>query len=363
VEAVVLSHRGGLLSELHDRRVLLTGHSGFKGAWLATLLAEVGSQVQGFAQAPGEPSLHRLLGRGAPPWGYGDVRDRAAVERAFAEGQPEVVLHLAAQPLVRRSYADPVGTFSANVQGTVHVLEAARACPSVRAVVVVTSDKCYRNDGGGRRFREDDPLGGDDPYSASKAAAEVVTAAYRRSYCARADPPKGVATARAGNVLGGGDWSEDRLLPDVVRAIAAGQPLVLRYPEAVRPWQHVLDVCYGYALLAAALLRDPTHHARAWNFAPAEDGLPVREVVELALARFGSSLGWRRASEAQPPEAQALRLDATQARTELSWRSQLSVEEAVSWTVDWHRALDGGRPALDLCREQWAAYSRRLGRA
>jgi CDP-glucose 4,6-dehydratase len=352
------------LPELRGRNVLLTGHSGFKGAWLATLLADVGSRVDGFARAPDqEPSLHCLLGRGAPPWGYGDVRDPAAVTRAFEESQPEVVLHLAAQPLVRRSYGDPVGTFSTNVQGTVHVLEAARACPSVRAVVVVTSDKCYRNDGGGRRFREDDPLGGDDPYSASKAAAEVVTAAYRHSFFSRADPPVGVATARAGNVIGGGDWSEDRLLPDLVRAIGAGQPLTVRYPEAVRPWQHVLDVCYGYARLAAALVRDPARHARAWNFAPAEDGLPVRGVVDLALARFGSSLGWRPATEAQPQEAETLRLDSTQARTELSWRSRLSTEEAVSWTVDWYRALASGRPALDLCREQWAAFAQRLGQA
>ncbi len=318
--------------------------------------------MDGFALAPNhDPSLHELLGRSSPPWGYGDVRDPAALGRAFSESRPEVILHLAAQPLVRVSYLDPATTLSTNVQGTVNVLEAARACPSVRAILVVTSDKCYRNDGRGRRFGEDDPLGGDDPYSASKAAQDIVTAAYRSSYFARADPPVGVATARAGNVLGGGDRSRDRLLPDVIRSIESGRPLTLRYPDAVRPWQHVLDVCHGYALLAAALLRDPRGASRAWNFAPMEDGMAVRQVVEIALARAGSSLGWARTPEPQPPEDPALRLDPTRARRELGWRSRLSIAEAVEWTMDWHGGLAAGRSARELCHEQWLAFSARPG--
>ena len=273
-----------------------------------------------------------------------------------------MILHLAAQPLVRRSHADPAGTFATNVSGTVALLEAARRCPSVRAIVVVTTDKCYRHDRLARPFREDDPLGGQDPYSASKAAAELVSASYRDSFFAGAAPPVGLATARAGNVLGGGDWSEDRLLPDVLRAIEAGRAVRLRYPQAVRPWQHVLDVCAGYAALAGELLADPRRFARAFNLAPG-DASPIRvqEVVELALAAAGSTLGWEPDGGDHVPEAHELRLDASLAREELGWQAALAPREAVGWTVEWHAGLRAGRPARDLCARQLDAYLDRLG--
>lgn len=350
------------MQRLANRTVLVTGDTGFKGAWLVTLLEHLGARPRGFALAPGtEPSLHTLLGRGAPAWGYGDLREDGRVERVLSEAEPEVVLHLAAQPLVRRSHADPAGTFATNVGGTVAVLDAVRRCPSVRAVVVVTTDKCYRQDGAGRPFREGDALGGSDPYSASKAAAEIVAASYRESFFAGAVPAVGVATARAGNVLGGGDWSEDRLLPDVLRAIAAGRSPRLRFPEAVRPWQHVLDVCAGYAALAGRLLADPGRHAKAWNFAPSDPSpIRVREVAEVALQAAGSALGWQHDGEGHVPEAQELRLDASLAREELGWRASLTPREAVEWTVEWHAGLRAGRSARDLCARQLEDFLGRL---
>lgn len=351
------------LAALRGRRILVTGDTGFKGSWLVSLLEAAGARVQGYALAPEtQPSLHLLLGRTAPPWGYADVRDRVSLAGAFSRWQPELVFHLAAQALVRRSYADPVGTFSTNVQGTANLLEEVRRCPSVRAVVVVTSDKCYRNDGRSPAFQEDDALGGADPYSASKAAAELVTASYRSSFFSRVDPPVGIATARAGNVLGGGDWSDDRLLPDIVRAVQSERPVLLRHPDAVRPWQHVLDVTWGYALLATALLDEPGSASRAWNFAPAEErAMPVCEVAEMALAAFASDQGWRRLEEPSVPEAPVLRLDATPARQLLGWRCRLSAEEAVRWTVEWQRGLTGGASAVQLVRAQLEAHLARTG--
>jgi CDP-glucose 4,6-dehydratase len=351
------------MARLADRTLLVTGDTGFKGAWLVTLLERLGAHCHGFALAPAtSPSLHALLGRGAPEWGYGDLRDDGRIARVMAAVEPEVVLHLAAQPLVRRSHADPAGTFATNTGGTVAVLEAARHCRSVRAIVVVTTDKCYRHDRLDRPFREEDALGGPDPYSASKAAAELVAASYRESFFARAEPAVGLATARAGNVLGGGDWSEDRLLPDVLRAIESGRPVRLRYPHAVRPWQHVLDVAAGYAALAGELLADPARAARGWNFAPADASpIKVHEVVELAMRAAGSDLGWQRDAGEHVPEALELRLDASRAREELGWQAALSPREAVQWTVDWHAGLRDGRSAADLCAGQIDAHLGRLG--
>jgi CDP-glucose 4,6-dehydratase len=339
----------------------VTGDTGFKGSWLALLLEQAGAEVAGFALPAETSSLSARLGRPRAPWSVGDVREPHAVAEAFRQLRPEVVFHLAAQPLVRRSYREPIETFSTNVQGTAVLLEAARRCDATRAIVVVTSDKCYRNDGSGRSFREDDPLGGEDPYSASKAAAEMVAASYRRSFFERAEPPVGLATARAGNVLGGGDWAEDRLVPDLVRALQSRRPLVLRNPGAVRPWQHVLDVCFGYALLGEALLRDARRTSGAWNFAPDAAGTTVRDLVAHLLRAWDVPHPWPveevRAAE---PEAPVLRLDAARARAELGWRPRLGPEETILWTVDWFRRLGAGASARELCAGQLAEYLRRV---
>lgn len=358
-----MNGRGGPLVGLHDRRIFVTGDTGFKGSWLTLLLEAAGAQVAGFALPPRQPSLYQLLGRRTPPWGYGDVRDASRLEEALRSHEPAVVFHLAAQALVRRSYDDPAATFSTNVLGTLNLLEAARRCPSVRAVVVVTSDKCYLNDGAGEPFREDHPLGGHDPYSASKAAAEMVAAAYR-GLVVRSRPPVGLATARAGNVLGGGDWADERLLPDILRSLESAAPLRLRHPAAVRPWQHALDVCHGYGLLALALLRQPVEFSRPWNFAPpaGAPSLSAREMAGLAFRAWGAPPAWDEAADAdrQRPEAMVLRLDAELARGALGWRALLSTEEAVTWTVAFHRELMAGTPAAVLCGRQIADYQRRL---
>jgi CDP-glucose 4,6-dehydratase len=346
----------------------VTGDTGFKGSWLVLLLERAGARVAGFALPAEERSLHARLGRPVPPWGHKDVRDPGALAEAFRQFQPEVVLHLAAQPLVRRSYREPMETFSVNVHGTTALLEVARRSPVTRAIVVVTSDKCYRNDGSGRPFREDDPLGGEDPYSASKAATEIVAASYRRSFFATADPPVGLATARAGNVLGGGDWAQDRIVPDVVRALESGRPLMLRNPSAVRPWQHVLDVCYGYAVLAVALLDDPRRGDGPWNFAPDVPGLTVRELVGRVLTAWEAPRPWpvvEEAPEAGAPEAPILRLDAGRARAVLGWRPRLDLDETVRWTAEWYRDLADGDSAQSLCARQLESYLGRVaaGRA
>jgi CDP-glucose 4,6-dehydratase len=322
------------------RRVLLTGHTGFKGAWLALWLARLGALVTGFAGPPGEPSLFALGGVGRDVEDLrGDVRDAAAVRAAVERARPEVVLHLAAQALVRRSLADPAPTWEVNVLGTLNLLEAVRAAAPAAAVVVVTSDKCYRNDGGGRPFREDDPLGGHDPYSASKAAQELVAAAHRESYGLR------IATARAGNVIGGGDWGADRIVPDFVRAAAAGEPLAIRSPGSVRPWQHVLNPLAGYLLLAQRLL-EAEEFARAWNFGPsASEEWPVRALVE-ALAEQ-----WTRPPELRlggdgSGEAAVLRLDSSLARERLGWSPAWDLAEGLRATAEWHAAGDARAVSL-----------------
>ena len=335
------------------RRVLVTGHTGFKGAWLSLWLDALGASVAGLSLAPPtSPSLHELVqAPSSPPV---DVRDPAAVHRVVAEARPSVVFHLAAQPLVRRSYAEPAETFAVNVQGTAHVLDAVRAVGGVDAVVVVTSDKCYAplpessEDGG---HRETDPLGGRDPYSASKAAAELVSAAYRDSY----ELP--LATARAGNVIGGGDWGADRLLPDVMRAVISGTPVELRSPEAVRPWQHVLNPLAGYLLLAERLATGDGSFAEGWNFGPpAEEALPVRALVERIAVMWGTEVGIAAQAGDHPPETATLRLDATRARLRLGWRPAWDLDEGLHAIVDWYRAYDRGADLRETTLAQIAAY-------
>jgi CDP-glucose 4,6-dehydratase len=348
------------------KRVFVTGHTGFKGGWLSAWLAELGAEVTGYALAPDPaPAFFTrcgLAGRVASI--EADVRDAARLQEAVHSRAPEIVFHLAAQPLVLRSHRAPAETFEINVMGTAHLLDAVRAVPGVRAVVAVTSDKCYDNLERGTPFREGDPLGGRDPYSASKACAELVAAAYRASFFSTGGPVAAVATARAGNVFGGGDLAEDRLIPDAVRALRAGRPLIVRNPKSVRPWQHVLEPLSGYLMLAERLAREGAAWAEAWNFGPDRaDAVPVADLADRLIRRWGSGrweAGGPAAEGAAPVEAGVLILDSAKARERLGWRPRLPLDEAVAWTVEWYREAFTDRPAealYDLARRQIAAYS------
>ena len=337
--------------------MLVTGLTGFKGLWLGTWLEALGAQVSGLALPPepavaaGWPGLDRVL-----PCRLGDVRDFGTVSAALRDFRPEVVFHLAAQPLVRRSYAEPVETFATNVMGTAHVLEAARCAGGVRAVVVITTDKCYENVGRQHSYAEADPLGGHDPYSASKACAEIVTAAYRRSYENEPGQPR-IASARAGNVIGGGDWSEDRIVPDLVRGLIARRPVVLRRPEAVRPWLHVLEALSGYLMLGARLANEGGSFASAWNFGPpVADAVSVRELARHVVGCWGEGELVEQAVASGPHEARYLMLDATKAAAELGWRPLLTVRERAAWTVEWYRAW------RDRPDSAWASARAQVGR-
>lgn len=336
------------------QRVLLTGHTGFKGAWLSLWLEKLGAEIFGFALAPDQtPSLYAKI----EPVGrlhsiIGDLRDPDAVTSAVREARPSVVIHMAAQALVRRSYREPLLTWATNLTGTVHLLEALRTSPGLKAVLVVTTDKVYRHSGETRAFNEADELGGHDPYSASKAAVEVATASYAQSYFDAMEVP--VATARSGNVLGGGDWSEDRLGPDVWRAAKSGTPIVLRYPDATRPWQHVLDPLAGYLMFVEHLAHDAARTPRALNFGPDErsPGLTVKDVVASLAAALSASRAWVKAKGPQPKEMEHLTLDVRKAMTTLNWRPKLATAEALAWTADWYRRFDSGEPARALAGEQ-----------
>ena len=339
-----------------DRRVLVTGHTGFKGAWLSLWLDRLGARVTGFALPPAtSPSLFTLaaIDRRIDSQ-LGDVRDLSAVDAVMARSRAEVVFHLAAQALVRRSYVDPVGTYAANVMGTAHVLDAARRSAGLRAIVVVTSDKCYENREWCWPYREDEAMGGHDPYSSSKGCAELLTAAWRRSFFpSDGAQPVGLGSARAGNVIGGGDWAEDRLVPDCMRAFASGQPVVIRRPAAVRPWQHVLEPLSGYLALAERLSTDPRSFGEAWNFGPAtDDARPVGWVVDRLSAFWGNGARWERDSGTHPHEAGLLQVDASKARTRLGWTPRLSLEESLRWTVDWYKRFEAGEDAGTLTLDQ-----------
>jgi CDP-glucose 4,6-dehydratase len=357
----------GLVESYADRSVLVTGHTGFKGAWLAEWLRTLGADVTGYAlDPPTQPNLFAALDLGARlRHVVADVRDRDRLVAEVQTARPSVIFHLAAQALVRRAYAEPRETFETNVMGTVNVLEAARACPSVRAVVIVTSDKCYQNRETGRAFRETGAMGGRDPYSASKGSAELVTAAYRESFFADG---AAVASARAGNVIGAGDWAADRIIPDCVRALAAGEPIVVRNPDAVRPWQHVLEPLSGYLWLAALMLRDGRRYAGAWNFGPTDVGgdRPVRWVVERFLEEWGSG-SWTALDGIgrQPHEARHLTIDSAKARAQLGWApvwdAQTAVRQTAAWYREYYRAAAAARGVVEHQLQKYQDDARAAG--
>lgn len=328
------------------RSVFVTGHTGFKGSWLCLWLQSLGAKVSGYALPPPTcPSLFEVarVVAGMATSVVGDIRDLSALLRAMQTAQPEIVIHMAAQPLVRRSYADPVETYSTNVMGIVHLLESVRQTPSVRAVVNVTTDKCYENKEWVWGYRENEPMGGFDPYSSSKACAELVTAAYRNSFFHAASHEHGrvaVATARAGNVIGGGDWAEDRLVPDILRAFAQNQPVIIRNPHAIRPWQHVLEPLSGYLRLAERLYSDGQAFAEGWNFGPNDhDARPVQWIVEHLVNHWGNGASWQQDGEVHPHEAHYLKLDISKARMRLNWCPHWNLAIGLDKIVEWHNAF------------------------
>jgi len=326
------------------KRVLVTGHTGFKGSWLCLWLHAMGACVEGLAPGPPtDPSLFALARVGEVINSHAvDVRDYQAVERVVADTGPEIVLHLAAQAFVRRSFTDPRETYETNVMGTVNVLDAVRKSRGVRAVVNVTSDKCYENREWEWGYREDESMGGHDPYSSSKGCSELLTGAFRRSFFGDGKTPTHLASARAGNVIGGGDWGEDRLVPDIMRAALAGSPIEIRNPEAIRPWQHVLNPLSGYLVLAQALWDSPSH-ATAFNFGPAdEDARPVRFILDRLSERWPEPLDWRIDSGPHPHEARYLKLDSSRARLRLDWAPGWALQRTIDAIVDWYLALRSG---------------------
>jgi CDP-glucose 4,6-dehydratase len=341
------------------KRVLVTGHTGFKGGWLTLWLTQLGADVTGVSLPAEDRSLFNVAKLGGRCQShYVDIRDLDALSRAVLNADPEIVFHLAAQPLVLRSYVEPLATWQTNVLGTVHLLEVIRARQKPCAVVVVTSDKCYENTGLIKRaFAEHDALGGHDPYSSSKAATEVAAHSWYQSFFA--SNSQGLATARAGNVIGGGDWAADRLLPDMMRAIDSGESLILRHPGAVRPWQHVLEPLYGYLQLACALQCDPVTYSGAWNFGPAANAqLTVLEVVEI-VAAVRPELRWAVEDGSLKHEAATLALDSSKARSMLQWMPRWSAKEAVGAALHWYDAQQRGADAAQLCESQIATYVER----
>lgn len=343
-----------------DKRVLLTGHTGFKGSWLSLWLQRLGATVAGYALPPEhDESLFELAGVGkGMDSKLADIRNLQHLRSLFDSFEPQIVFHLAAQSLVRKSYLEPVQTYEVNVMGTVHVLEAVRGSQSCRVVVNVTSDKCYENKEWAWGYRENDPMGGHDPYSNSKGCSELVTSAYRQSFFkAKNARPVAVASARAGNVIGGGDFSKDRIIPDFMAAIKSGRPLYVRNPNAVRPWQHVLEPLSGYLLLAEKLWDEPDAYAQGWNFGPAPDDIrPVRWIVEKLSDYWNDSIKWEVDTSPKPHEANLLVLDSAQARMMLGWRPRWTLEQSLQAVAKWHIAYKQGEPLRDVVLQQIASY-------
>ncbi|WP_159729565.1 CDP-glucose 4,6-dehydratase [Methylosinus sp. Ce-a6] len=339
------------------RRVLLTGHTGFKGSWLSLWLQQMGAELHGLALEPAtEPALFRAarVREGLASSTIGDIRDYELVAAAFDRARPEIVIHMAAQPLVRQSYLEPVATYATNVMGVVHVLEAARRIGAVRSIVNVTTDKCYQNREWVWGYREDEPMGGHDPYSSSKGCAELVTSAYRASFMRAAGIA--LASARAGNVIGGGDWAPDRLIPDILRAFEKGEPVIIRSPKSTRPWQHVLEPLSGYLELAQRLYADADAFADGWNFGPDDsDARPVDWIVDSMIDKWGSGRVQIDANE-HPHEAHDLKLDISKARIRLGWTPRWSLDTALEKIVAWHRSWLAGDDPREACLRQISEF-------
>lgn len=341
----------------HGKRVLLTGHTGFKGSWLSLWLQSMGAQLQGLAlDPPTQPSLYieAKVAQGMSS-SIGDIRDYDFVMNVVATFKPEIVIHMAAQPLVRYSYKNPIETYATNVMGTVHLLEAIRQVGSAKVVVNVTTDKCYENKEWVWGYREDEPMGGFDPYSSSKGCSELVTSAYRRSYF----DGSGIAlgSARAGNVIGGGDWAQDRLVPDILRAFEKLEPVVIRNPYATRPWQHVLEPLSGYLILAEKLWHEPKEYSQAWNFGPKdEDAKPVGWIVDALVKLWGKGASWSLDHTEQSHEANYLKLDISKARHQMNWSPRWSLQEALGRIVQWHQQYKAGADMRDFCLQQIDDY-------
>lgn len=339
--------------------VLLTGHTGFKGSWLSLWLQSLGVQVHGLAlEPPTTPNLFTVaqVAKHMASSNIGNICELATVQKVMHACQPDIVIHMAAQPLVRLSYADPVETYATNVMGTVHVLEAARQVASVKAIVVVTTDKCYENKEWAWGYREDEPMGGYDPYSNSKGCAELVTSAYRSSFLQ--DHGKAVASVRAGNVIGGGDWAADRLIPDILRAFDQGQPVIIRNPHATRPWQHVLEPLFGYLILAQQLYSKGHAFAEGWNFGPKDDdACPVQWIVEHMVKAWGQGASWLHDGGVHPHEANYLKLDISKAKARLGWRPRWSLGTALDYIIRWHRAWQTQQDMQEFCLSQIHQYS------
>lgn len=351
-------------SRLNGKRVLLTGHTGFKGSWLALWLARLGAQVRGVALAPSEPSTFDRIGLGGLiDSRHADINDLPALRQAVEGFRPEIIIHMAAQSLVRASYADPVETFLTNVIGTANVLQLGRDEPDLRGIIVVTSDKCYENREWVWGYRETDPMGGKDPYSASKGAAELAAAAWSQSFFLESGGAR-VARARAGNVFGGGDWAEDRLVPDLVRAVRTGQAATIRNPGSVRPWQHVLEPLSGYLMLAELLLEDPDRAEGAWNFGPGTEAtVDVATLIATLSRHWPGGLLYRTEPALDGlPEAGLLRLDSTKATVKLGWKPRLDLSQALRLTAEWYVADHQGHDMRELTESQIAGYEKLCGR-
>jgi len=350
-----------------DKNVFVTGHTGFKGGWLSLWLSTLGAKVTGYALAPTtQYNLFSLAKIDSHVCSYiEDIRNLAFLKKTVVESEPAIIFHLAAQPLVRASYTYPVDTYATNVMGTVNILEAFREAKTAKVLINITTDKCYDNKEWHWGYRENDPLGGYDPYSSSKACAELVTAAYRSSYLNPVDWPihqKAIATVRAGNVFGGGDWSEDRLIPDVVMALLENKQPLIRHPKAVRPWQHVLEPLYGYLMLAERMW-DSSTYSDSWNFGPREEGCkPVEYLVRELCSGFGQQTNWVESADASLHEATFLKLDTSKVHSRLGWRPILTLNQGLALTTDWYKAWAKGAAPFNLTLDQIAFYTTQLER-
>lgn len=342
-----------------DKTVFLTGHTGFKGSWISLWLSQLGAKVVGFSlEPPTVPSLFEEANIKSVLFKniIADIRDPDALNNAIQQVQPEIVIHMAAQSLVKASYEDPVDTYSTNVMGLVNLLQASRFCSSIKVLLNITSDKCYENNEWPWGYREIDPLGGFDPYSSSKGCAEIISSAFRQSYLNEIGIA--VATARAGNVIGGGDWAHNRIVPDAIRAFSNSSPLIVRNPLATRPWQHVLEPLNGYLLLCQRLYEQPANYSQAWNFGPYDQGIqPVSTLVELLVEAWGEGAYWQLDNNAHPHEAQSLKLDCSKAITQLKWKPSWDLKTTVHETVKWYKCHDNKENVQEFMKDQIYRFS------